>query len=503
MIYNQNNKTKRSRARPASSNKNFANTRKKQQGMVSLQDPTKTTTITESIYNKTNLRTFLQRPVANAERLREVSRFLYNRSQLYRRIIQYNAGMIDMNFRQVIPIIDGLKENNPEDLKKSFFETSKMLEHMNLASEFYKAFIVAWREDVFFGCAYLDDETFFILPLDAKYCKTVGFYPDASLAFCMDMSYFDSNPELAELWGAPFDSMYKEYQKDTTNNKWQTMPEEHSVCLKVNIENWRDPIPPYVGLFNNLINLEDLAEIQQVAEESRIYKLIVAKIPLLKNTTDVNDFALDLDDADEYFSRMADELPPYVAAVESPMDLTPIEFDRDQTNDVGRMESATKSILTISGGVQTLCPTEGATAFTAAIKADEEYALSSLLPQTEAILNRLVGFAVKNAAKIRMLKITRYTKAEYKAELIKDMNFGTPNALTLTALSGFSELESISQAHLQEALGINELFKPLQTAATQTGDSEDEGGRPTKEANEPLSDKGEKARDRTDQLKKK
>lgn len=445
---------------------------------------------------KEALRNYLQRPTTYSKQLRRMSRYLYYRSQVYRRLLIYNASMINLNYRSIIPTVDLSKPINQDEIQKSFYETSKLVNNMNLALEFYKAYLIAWREDVFFGCAYLDETGFFILPLDPEFCKVTGIYPSGDLGFDFDMSYFDQKQKQLEMWGDPFESMYREYQKDTRNNKWQPLPDENCVCLKVNIDDWELPLPPYMGLFDNLINLEDLSDVMAVAEKQNIDKLVVATMNTVKSSDEVDDFTVDPDTAAEYFQRLAKVLPDYAGAVLSPIPLETISFGRDQTNDVNKLENATKSVLTISGGVQTLCPPEGTTAYTAAIRSDEEYAISSLLPQTEAILNRLVSYQIKNPAKIKLLEITRYTKDSYKAELIKDMNYGAPHLMTLSTLAGFSELETISMAHLTEAMGLRELFRPFQTAATLSGDAQTEAGRPENEPNEPLTDKGAESKER-------
>lgn len=474
-----------------------ANFAKAEAGLQKLVDPTKNLTRSFTADTKKTLRDYLKRPTTYYKQLRGLSRYLYYRSQLYRRLIIYNASMINLEFRSIIPMIDMNKKTDMKKVVKSFYETARAVDKMNLPLEFYKAYLIAWRDDVFFGCAYHDDTGFFILPLDADFCKVTSIYPNGDLGFDMDMSYFSTRQEQLELWGEPFASMYKEYEKDRTNGKWQPMPDEHCVCLKVNIDDWELPLPPYMGLFDSLINLEDLSDIMAIAEKQGIDKLLVAQLPTIKSSNVVDDFSVDPKTAAAYFNKMSQTLPDYVGAILTPVPIESVSFNRDQSTDVNKLQNATKSVLTISGGVQTLCPPEGTTAYTAAIRSDEEYAISSLLPQTQAILNRLLSYKIKNPAKVKLLEITRYTKDAYKAELIKDMNYGAPHIFTLSSLAGFSELETVSLAKLQDAMGIRELFKPLQTAATQSAqDQKGDAGRPENDADEPLSDAGERSKDR-------
>lgn len=444
---------------------------KAQEALKLLNANSSTTTRTTGTFNKELLRTYMQNPTGQYKNLRNLSRFLYYRSPLYRRLIQYDANMIDLNFRNVVPLVDLVKGPDEKKMIDSYYKTLLMLENMNLPLEFLKAYIIAWREDVFFGCAYHDDTGFFILPLDPDYCKVTGIYPTGDLCFDMDMSYFRSRQEQLELWGEPFQSMYRGYKSDMTNGKWQPMPDENCVCLKVNIDDWEYPIPPYAGLFSRLINLEDLDEIMAVADEQNIYKLLIATIPTIKNSDEVDDWAVDPDTAISYYNKMKGMLPDFVNAVITPIPIESVSFDRDQATDVNKLENSTKSILTTSGGVQTLCPPAGTTAYTAAIRSDEEYAISSLLPQTQAILNRLASYNVSKPAKIILLEVTKYTRDNYIENSQKLLNYGLPLSMTLGALSGFNELELASMAYLQKALNIEELFTPLATASTRSSDN--------------------------------
>ena len=472
-------------------------------GALGLLDPSKNYSKTFSTFSKEKLRTYMKNPLAQYKNLRSLSRYLWYRSQLYRKIITFNANLIDLNYRSVIPIIDIVKGGDKTKVLKSYNDTLITLENMNLPLEFLKAYIVCWREDVFFGCAYHDDTGFFILPLDPDYCKVTGIYPTGDLSFHMDMSYFSRRQEILEMWGEPFESMYKEYQKDQTNGKWQPMPDENCVCLKVNFDDWETPLPPYIGLFNSLINLEDLAEITAIADEQQIYKLLVATIPLLKNSNEVNDFAIDVDLVIDFYKKIVDALPEYTDAILSLTPIDTVSFDNDQASDVNKIENATKSILTNSGGLAVLgSDITGSTAWLGSIRADEDYAMSSLLPQTQSIVNRLLSYYVKNPARVKFMEVSKFTVEEFKNTILKDCTYGLPDKLLLNNLNGFTELETLSMNFLEEeCLGLSQKFVPLQSSNTQnTGNiANPEGGRPSSEENgESVSSEAEDSRDKRD-----
>lgn len=471
---------------------------------LQLLDPASNAAKTFNTFSKDILRTYMENPLRNYRNLRNLSKFLYYRSQPYRRLIQYNANMIDLNYRSVIPNIDLTKGFDINNDMQAYYETLMYLNKLPLNTEFYKMLVIAWREDAAFGCAYFDDDGgMFILPLPADYCVITGIYYDGSLAFDFDMSYFSSKQDILEMWGEPFTSMYNAYQADTTNGKYQPMPDDVAVCLKVNMDSPEDILMPFMGMFDSLISLEDLIDISAVADQQEIYKLLAMKIPLLDNTNEPNDFAVDIDVAIEYYNKIVNEiLPDYTNAVILPgLDVDDISFDSTKVNDVTKVENATKAVFNSAGGGQVLhnANISGTTGLNLASKSDEAQALRPLLGEIESIMNRLLSHRLSNPAKVKFLEVTRYTKEEYKASIIKDMNYGVPFVMTLGALNGYSEMDMIAMANVNNALGLETLFKPMATASTRSNTDSatenPEGGRPTEDDTE-LTEDGEASREK-------
>lgn len=468
---------------------------KAKEAAMTLKDVTKTSSRTIGTFSKDTLRTYMKNPTAQYKNLRKLSRFLYYRSSAYRRLIWYSATMIDPSAHSIIPIIDPRNDNDPEEIQNSFYDTANEVEKMNLALEMLKLYIICFREDVAFGCVYWDDEGFFVLPLDADYCEINGMYPSGDFSFAMDMTYFSRRQELLEFWGEPFNSMWKAYQKDTTNGKWQSMPAENCICFKVNIDDWEYPLPPYMAMFNSLINLCDMEDIQAIAEEQQIYKLIVGKLETLSNATDADAWSVDPGLAAEYFNMLLENLPEYTTGAMSPLPVDVISFTDDATTDVNRIENATKAVFNASGGAQILNSSSisGTTAWNNAMIADTKMAISSLLPQTQQAINRLMSYHVTNPARIKFLDVSAYTKKDFKSQLEKDGTYGLPVKLAMNALNGYSAIETLSLNFLEEdVLHLSEKFVPLQSSHTQSGS--DTGGAPTKDDNE-LTDEGAESRE--------
>lgn len=466
-----------------------------------LRDITKTSTKAVTAFSKSTLRTYLQNIGSNEKNLRSLSRYLFYRSHAYYRLIMYNATMFELNARSVIPTYDIVKGGDVKKTLKSYQDTLVILDNMNLQYEFLKMYATAFREDVAYGCVYYDDTGFFILPLDPDFCKIAGVYGTGDFSFAMDMSYFKSRQPLLEMWGEPFASMYREYE--SSNQKWISMPDECAVCVKARAEDWETVLPPFSGLLSSIINLIDLDDIQAIADEQEIYKMIWLEMETLTGAEVADEWKVDPTIMIEYFNRMInDALPDYVSAALVPGKLDTISFNTDKAAETNKISKATETLFNSSGGAQILnsATISGTTAFKAAIQADTELAISMMLPQTQAWVNRFLSYQLSNPSRVKFFEVSAYTKEDFKKALLESAEYGLPTKLAYNTLNGFSERDTLALNFLEEqCLDLGNLLVPLQSTHTQSGSSSEKtGGRP---AGEEVTDDSEASAEKRDAAK--
>lgn len=465
----------------------------KAQSAMKLIDVSKTETRTYTVFKRETLRRYLQNPAQNYKNLIELSRFLYTRSHPYKKLIHYNASMVDVNLRSIVPIMDMTKKTKDKNkVLKDYWATCNIMNRSNIQAEISKMNIIAWREDTAYGVWYSDDSGTFILPLPYNYCKVDTIYSDGTLGFAFDMTYFETRQDVLEMWGEPFTHLWKEYQKDTRNNRWQHMDDDSAYVIKINIDDPTMPLPPYVPLFNQVINLADTEDLQSDKDEASVYKLLNFRVEPKGDEPD--DFTVDIDTAIGYFNKAIDALPKYVGGFISPLKVEPISFEKDQAADTNIIENATKNLFNSSGGAQILHSLNITTTigWLSVLISDTEYGARLVRPQVENNINRLVNFEKKNSCRIKLLPISPYLKNMYKESLEKDFQYGVPVKLALNTLNGFTEVESVSMAKLEEYLDLANLFQPPKSANTQTNK---DAGRPTDNP-EDLTDEGDASRDK-------
>lgn len=453
-----------------------------------------------SVFNKQELRELLESMSKNESRLRKLSWFLYYRSQIYARICNFYANMFCLDCRSVIPNY-GINENaQKENVLKSYEETLDMLDNMRLQQEMRDIYLTCFIQDVFYGIVFYDETGIFILPISADYAKIIGKYMTGDFSYCIDMTYFDKHEELLKYFPDPIGSMYEEHKK--SKERWIEVPQNYSICLKWRSEDYELNIPPLTPIFNSIINLTDLEDIQAVAAEQEIYKLIWLEMETCNTSGQPDDWKISPDLVVEYFNKMLNgALPEYISAAIVPGKLSEISFPNDTANDTTKVVKATETVLNTAGGAEIL---NGATisntyAFKMACIQNTEYAISSLLPQTQSWVNRFLRNRLDNPCKVKFFPISVYTKQDYKDQLLSAGQNGLPTKLAYNTINGFSEKDTLSLNFLEEdVLKLGEKLKPFSTSYTQSskadGYTNETGqGAPEKDVGE-LSDSGERSR---------
>lgn len=454
--------------------------------------------------NKDRVIEYLQNPTRNEANLRNVSWYLMYRNMLYRRLIVYFSSLFCLDARSVIPPYDLINPMSDDQILKSYNDTLKMINHWNINGEFLKTNTTCFIQDISYNVAYYDETGLYFLPMPPEYCRIYAQYPTGDFSYAINMAYFNgTNNWLIEAWGEPFVSMYREYERIGTQGQWQVVPDKYCACFKYHMEDWQTIIPPWAGLFGDLINLGDIADNQAIADALDIYKLVYAKMKTITGTKMPDDYEVDPETMIAYGNRLVEEaLPDYVSfgIIPGSDDLGVIDFSNiDKSVENTKVLKTTKTVLNTSGAAQILNSADitGTTAFTAACRADELFATHSLLPQINGWFNRIMPFVVSNPSKILFFDTGKFSKDSFRKELLEDAQYSLPTKLAVMTLSGINELDTLSLNHLEDnILNLGDRFvNPLKSSHTISGNSE--GGRPVSDDKD-LTDDGEASREKTD-----
>lgn len=469
---------------------------------IKLRDVTKGTSRRIDSLTKDKIVTYLKEPIKYEKQLRNASYYIFYRSQIYQRIVMYYATLFCLDARTVIPNYDLIKSPSDQDILKQFNDTTKMLSKWNINAEFLKVIVTCFLQDVSYNCAYYDETGLFLLPLPPDYCRIYGQYQTSDYSFCVDMSYFNGkNKWFIDEWGEPFTSMFEEYE--TTRNKWVRMPDKYAACWKVRSYDLETILPLFCGILGDLVQLNDVQDVQNIADQAEIYKLIYLKLKTITGAKMPDEWAINPASAMEYFSRLINEaLPDYVSAAIIPTndDLGVIDFSNtDKATETNKVLRATKSVLNTSGGAQILNSADitGSTAFNATLIADTEFATNPLLYEIEGWFNRIMQYCVSKPAQIKFFRTGRLILDTFRKNLLEDAQYSLPTKLAIMSINGIDPMQALSLNHLEEdILKLGDRFNdPLRSSYTSSGN--DEGGRPTLDDDQ-ISDSGESSREKSD-----
>lgn len=439
-------------------------------------------------YTKSQIVTYLSNPASYETQLRQMSQYLFNISNYYRRLIQYFASMSTFSYIVVPYGVDYSKSVNVNKFKKGYYGVISQLERMNIRHEFSKVLMVAFRDDVYYGYAWETNDSYALQQLDPDYCK-ISSIEDGVYNFAFNFSYFDANSERLPNFPPEFTTMYNNYKKDT-NLKWQELSSENSVCIKINEQTYV-PIPPFVSLFSALADIEDYRAISKNASEVNNYKALALEIPV----DDEGTFLIDYDLCKDFYDMLCNVLPENIGAFMSPMKVSSWDFEKSgAVSGSDDVEKAEASMWT-QAGVNSILFGGGDKDSATSVKwstINDQMIVFTVMRQVERWINRkLKSVSTAYKFKVNILDVTYFNRDEMHDRYIKDGQYGLPVRAAIMATGGYTPSDVENLMYLENTiLDLSSKEVPLKSSNTQTADNGD-GGRPTNESQgKDLSDAG-------------
>lgn len=420
-------------------------------------------------FKKEDVERFLGDPIRYSKDLQKMSEFLYNASSLYRKLINFYATMPKLD-HYVEPFgIDTSQKINEKKLLRDYQKAIDEVERRNIKHEFGKALITAWKVGTFYGYEVEEGkDSYFIMQLPYEFCKISGIY-DGVMTFSFDMTYFDRRLEELEHYPKEFKKMYNAYKNKGV--KWQAVPPEKSICIKVG-EDTYDDIPPFIAVFEDIFDIADYKKMKKVSDKLDNYKFLVEKIPIRENSDKNNDFKIDMKTTTMFHNRIAGTLPEEIGAFTSPFDIEVIEFKKDKSGKDNAVKEAERSFYTTAGVNQDLFNPEKTShaGLRSGIKVYEAEVFL-LLRQIERIVTTKMKSVVSGSFKFKVIILdnTIFNTKENTDLLIKGSTFGLPLKTRLCASLGLEPSAITNMTFLEnDVLNLNERFMPLQSSHTMT-----------------------------------
>lgn len=472
---------------------------------VLMQNVSKNSNKTFTQYTKSLIKQYLQNPYNYKDSIREVSRYLFRVSTLYKKIVLYYATMFLYNYN-VIYKSDFTKEIDAQKALKKYQTFLKRMQAIDLQKEAVSIIATAIRDGIYCGFVYdNEEEGFFVHMLDPKYYKIRGKNADGQWIVYFDATYFSSgsNKEFVEgidgdmsgTWDDVFVDGWNYYQEDTTNNRWFMLPPEKTICLIANLDDEFDmPLPFFVGSFTSLLDCLDYEQL--IADKTALenYALLVTKIPLISGSQQVDDLAVSLELVQAAQELIDAAVPDLVGTAWLPgMDVEPITFKpNDTASDTDVLSQSIENVFTQTGASQ-IVVSGGKSSNSVGLKHAIENDTSTAYIWVERLQSNLQYYIKANISEefiFKFHKETWYNREDYITQMKDAATLGGDAMDYFTAL-GMTPYEAYCKLRFEKAIGLKEMMVPIQTSYTQ---SSSEGGRPQSDDDD-LSAEGIATRD--------
>lgn len=418
---------------------------------------------------------YLQNPLANEKKIRDLSNYLYNVNSQYKLIINYFALMPTYAYK-LTPTGNPYEKKDPIKKRDNFIKTLQYVEKLNLRHELITAMRVAFREDTYYGYEHESKDSFFLQKMDADYCR-ISSEEDGVFNYAFNFSFFDSRQDLLPTYAQEFIDKYQQYQ--AAKEQWIELDSNKTIVIKVNEDITQYSLAPLNGMFEAIFDYDEYKKISKAKSKLDVFMALISKIPLDEKNPEMNKFLIDLDLAASFHQQAEGGLPEGVTLITSPLSMEAIKMEKNRS-DQDITAQALRAVHDAGGVSQFLWNSDKNTGvgLEKSIMTDENLVFA-VLRQIERWVNRKIKKMSGNYKyKFEFLDMTIFNKDTYYEKFLKAAQFGVPVKLEIGAALGLSPLDVINKAFLEnDILGLNDLFIPLSSTHTQ---SLDEGGRPKK-----------------------
>ena len=153
-------------------------------------------------YTKADIQRFLNKPSHHSKQLRKVVIYLAGASPHFRRLIQYFAGLSDLNY-VISPHRIDTATANVKSVRRNYHRVLNLLSSLDIKNQGEKIISTCLREDIFYGTIRESGESTIIQRLPSDYCD-IAVIEDNVLNVSFDFAYFDRYPENLPLYPEEF-----------------------------------------------------------------------------------------------------------------------------------------------------------------------------------------------------------------------------------------------------------------------------------------------------------
>jgi len=421
----------------------------------------------------------------NITSLRNISNYFFNVSGEYRRILQYFSSILTFDYL-VIP----RSYDDSVDYQKPLEKVLKYTDNANIKESSRFITFITLLDGVFFGYERNMNDNVVLQQLPYDYCRS-KFKVNNNHAVEFNLRFFDQykdTEQKIEVFAAFPDEFFEAYldYKKGNSTEWVLLNPNFARCHKIT-----DNMTPFFStIFPELINLNEYKEMDKSKDKMDLYRLIVQKLLLDKNSGLP---MLKLEAGKALHSNAKKMITQEgIDVLTTPLDVQSVNLQEKGQTLRNNIERASNIVFDTAGSSKILFNSGsegGSIGLSNSIKVDESL-LFGLLDQNKLWYENRFTLIHKDRKvfyEILFPPITIFNRKEMY-DMYKDgATLGFSKLMPLTAM-GIKQTTFMSLLKFEnDYLKLLDKMKPLQTSFTQT---DNVGAGAPKKDDAKLSDKG-------------
>ena len=453
-----------------------------------------TTNITKDTIDK-----MLKSPYENYKQLQSCSRLFMTKEGIYFRLIKALSTILTYDC-VLYPLIDPSQvKKNKKKIQESYSLASLYIEKLKIkqnAIRFCEDFLID-------GEAYyykIEDSSGIIYQkIDNEYCLPYQCINDV-WKYVIDCSKLVSVQNL-NIYPMEIQKAIEEFKINKDSDKFilkQYYLVKEGFCFTT-LDKARHNIPPFSFLFSDLISLEDKKELKDKIDRINNTKMIHNKIDTSNPETMVDPSVAKKYNQAVKNNLNARNLEDGIFTITNPFEAQILNLNTKDSSTEHLVPSSVSRVFSDAGISEMLfnsgTSTEG---LKKSFQITASLMVNMFLHRYEAYINYELKNSRTSITMICKILDTNQDNKDSVNKNAKDSLASGGSRLHYLATCGYTPLEGMNLLSMEQSMGIDKLFVPIQTSYTQSGKNSDKKGKPSSEE---MTENGQEVSEITDKQK--
>jgi len=417
---------------------------------------------------------------ANIVRL---SQYMMQKSGYYKRLVDYFVNMAVINWTIDTEIKqDKLFSINQNTFKKNYIKYTSQVNKFKIDNRIADIMRKVYVEDACFGFVVETDVDTAIYFIDSRYCEIKSIVNGDVLQYGINRSllsdaYIDTLPNELQI--------LLEQSKKISKNNMVLVPYENSFCIKYH-NDFTYLYSPFYPLISAILDIDDMKDLAKAKSEADAYKIIYFKIPV----NDEGQISLGDELITPFIEAAETIVPERFGIIPSPMDLQLVESKSTVSDDKNKVEQSVDNYYGEAGVSKALISSASSgSELKLSMKVDSSD-VYRIYKQVEAWMDLQMKIRghIYDAYQFvyRILPTTIFDIDDYIDRQLKLSQSSIPNKGMLLAANGINTAKMLGNSFTENIVfkDIFDMWQPLKSSYTQSGDANGNGGRPEKDETE-------------------